>query len=67
MTRPHEPFADAIRTARAIVELEGRALTDAGYGPAFDRAYDLLVLKIAQAIVDAEEAARESYRPRRDD
>ena len=63
MARPHEPFADAIRTARAIVETEGRAMADAARGPDFERAYDALVLRIAQAIQEAEESGRAAAAP----
>ena len=58
MTRAHEPFADAIRTARTIVEAQGRALAQAESDAAFDRAYDALVLRIAQAIEEAEADGR---------
>ena len=67
MTRPHEPFADAIRTARAIVEREGRALAEAKSDAAFDHAWDVLVQRIAEAIAEAEEAGRAAVAPYRDD
>ncbi|GJD50285.1 hypothetical protein OPKNFCMD_3024 [Methylobacterium crusticola] len=66
MPRPHEPHADAIRTARTIVAHEGARLAEAARGAAEqaieDARHDLIV-RIAQAIVDAEEAARAACAP----
>jgi hypothetical protein len=60
MPRPFEPFADALRTAREIVRERGGALAAAAGQSdhrAYDEACDALVVRIAQAIVDASEAA----------
>jgi hypothetical protein len=62
MPRPHEPHADAIRTAREIVDDEGSTFAAAarsGDQAAIDAARQDLVARIAQAIVDAEQAASE--------
>ena len=61
MPRPHEPFADALRTAREIAGTEADALVRAAAQPdgdAYAEARQALILRIAQAIIDAEETAR---------
>lgn len=60
MPRPLEPFADALRTARDIVRERAGAIAQAAVQAdpcAYDQACDALVVRIAQAIVDAGEAA----------
>jgi hypothetical protein len=60
MPRPFEPFADALRTAREIVRDRGGTLAEAAVQAdprAYDEACNALVVRIAQAIVDAGEAA----------
>jgi hypothetical protein len=60
MPRPFEPFADALRTARDIVRERGGAIAQAAVQAdpcAYDEACNALVVRIAQAIVDAGEAA----------
>ena len=60
MPRPFEPFADALRTAREIVRDRGGTLAEAAVRAdprAYDEACNALVVRIAQAIVDAGEAA----------
>ncbi|MEG9529452.1 MAG: hypothetical protein MIL41_27385 [Hyphomicrobiales bacterium] len=60
MPRPFEPYADALRTARDIVRERGVAVAEAAVQAdprAYDEACNALVLQIAQAIVDAGEAA----------
>lgn len=65
MPRPHEPFADAIRLARAIVEVEGAALARVWDGNVandddrIDLAKEALVRRIAEAVADAELSGRE--------
>lgn len=65
MPRPHEPFADAIRLARDIVDREGRALAKAWDGATandderIDGAKEALVRRIAEAIADAEQSGRD--------
>ncbi|ACL55121.1 hypothetical protein [Methylobacterium nodulans] len=62
MPRPYEPHADAIRTAHAIVDDLGHKLAFAARGadPAeIENARHDLVVRIAQAITDAEQAAIE--------
>lgn len=64
MPRPHEPFADALRVARAIVEQEGRALARVWDGDVandddrIDRAKEALARRIAEAIADGEATGR---------
>ncbi|MCJ2137191.1 hypothetical protein MKK69_24635 [Methylobacterium sp. J-026] len=60
MPRPFEPFADALRTAREIVRDRVGAVAEAAVQAdprAYDAACDALVVRIAQAIVDAGEEA----------
>ncbi|MEE7447186.1 hypothetical protein MRF4_04805 [Methylobacterium radiotolerans] len=59
MPRPFEPFADALRTARDIVREQAGAIVEAAVRAdphAYDEACNVLVVRIAQAIVDAGEA-----------
>jgi hypothetical protein len=68
MPRPFEPFADALRTARDIVRERGGAVAQAAVqadSRAYDEACNALVVRIAQAIVDAGEAAT-THRQSRD-
>jgi hypothetical protein len=65
MPRPHEPFADALRTAREIVRERVGAVAKAAMQAdphAYDEACDALAVRIAQALVDAHEAATVRYR-----
>lgn len=60
MTRPREPLADALRTARDIVQDEGSALAFAARGAdetAIEEAGARLAHRIAEAIVEAERHA----------
>ncbi|AIQ88772.1 MULTISPECIES: hypothetical protein [Methylobacterium] len=60
MPRPFEPFADALRTARDIVRERAGAVAQAAVQAdphAYDEACNALAVRIAQAIVDAGEAA----------
>ncbi|GJE03323.1 hypothetical protein [Methylobacterium isbiliense] len=62
MARPHDPHADALRAARRIVEDAGMRLVQAAHHndpTAIADACHNLVVSIAQAIVDAEQAAAE--------
>ncbi|MBY0295902.1 MAG: hypothetical protein K2X71_07685 [Methylobacterium sp.] len=54
MPRPREPFADAIRIARAIVALEGAALARARDPAAVEAAAQALACRIAEALLAAE-------------
>jgi hypothetical protein len=68
MPRPFEPFADALRTAREIVRETGGGLAEAAVQAdprAYDEACNALVVRIAQAIVDAGEAG-ETHRSGRE-
>ncbi len=59
MPRPFEPYADALRTAREIVREQAGAIVEAAVGAdsqAYDEACNVLVVRIAQALVDAREA-----------
>ncbi|KAA0124013.1 hypothetical protein CIW48_10725 [Methylobacterium sp. P1-11] len=59
MPRPFEPYADALRTAREIVREQAGAIVEAAVradSQAYDEACNVLVVRIAQAIVDAGEA-----------
>ncbi|ACB22817.1 hypothetical protein ABID82_000526 [Methylobacterium sp. PvP062] len=61
MPRPFEPYADALRTAREIVRERAGAVVEAAVradSQAFDEACNVLVVRIAEAIVDAGEAGR---------
>jgi hypothetical protein len=65
MPRPFEPYADALRTAREIVRAQAGTLVEAAVqanSHAYDEACNTLVVRIAQAIVDAGEAAAGSRR-----
>ncbi|MFE1599784.1 hypothetical protein [Methylobacterium sp. ID0610] len=69
MPRPHEPHADAIRTARRIVEEAGTRLVQTvrdGDAQAVSDACHDLVVRIAQAIVDAERTTADQDRGRRE-
>jgi len=60
MPRPFEPYADALRTAREIVREQAGTLVEAAVqknSQAYDEACNVLVVRIAQAIVDAGEVA----------
>ncbi|MCJ2049038.1 MULTISPECIES: hypothetical protein [unclassified Methylobacterium] len=60
MPRPFEPYADALRTAREIVREQAGAVAEAAVqanAHAYDEACNGLVVRIAQAIVDAGEVA----------
>lgn len=60
MPRPFEPYADALRTAREIVREQAGAVVEAAVqanAHAYDEACNVLVVRIAQAIVDAGEVA----------
>ncbi|MGH1572876.1 hypothetical protein ACRAWG_22110 [Methylobacterium sp. P31] len=68
MPRPHEPFADALRTARVIVRERVGDVVEAAVKAdslAYEEACNALVVRIAQALVDEGEAAA-GHRPRRD-
>ncbi|KQS81854.1 MULTISPECIES: hypothetical protein [Methylobacterium] len=59
MPRPFEPYADALRTAREIVREQAGTVVEAAVradSHAYDEACHVLVVRIAQAIVDAGEA-----------
>ncbi|WP_457106071.1 hypothetical protein [Methylobacterium sp. P5_C11] len=59
MPRPFEPYADALRTAREIVREQAGAIVEAAVraeSQAYDEACNVLVVRIAQALVDAREA-----------
>lgn len=65
MPRPHEPHADAIRTARRILDEAGGRLVQAireAQPEAIADACQDLVIRIAQAIVDADRAATAAAR-----
>lgn len=60
MPRPFEPYADALRTAREIVREQAGAIVESAVqanAQAYDEACNGLVVRIAQAIVDAGEVA----------
>ena len=61
MPRPYEPYADALRIAREIARERVGDVAEAAVQAnprAYDEACNALVVRIAQAIVDAAEAAR---------
>ena len=69
MARPHDPHADALRIARQIVDDAGMSLVQAAHHnepKAIADACHNLVVRIAQAIVDAEHGAAEQGRERED-
>ncbi|GJE00416.1 hypothetical protein [Methylobacterium isbiliense] len=60
MPRARQPFADAIRVARAIVALEGAALARAARArdpAAVEAAAQALACRIADALLEAEREA----------
>ena len=60
MPRPFEPYADALRTAREIVREQVGTIVESAVqknSQAYDEACNVLVVRIAQAIVDAGEVA----------
>ncbi|MCJ2090153.1 hypothetical protein MKK88_29835 [Methylobacterium sp. E-005] len=60
MPRPFEPYADALRTAREIVREQVGTIVESAVqanAQAYDEACNVLVVRIAQAIVDAGESA----------
>ena len=67
MARPHDPHADALRAARQIVDDAGMRLVQAAHRnepQAIADACHNLVVRIAQAIVDAERGAAEQGQER---
>jgi hypothetical protein len=69
MARPHDPHADALRAARQIVDDAGTRLVQAAHlnePKAIADACHNLVVRIAQAIVDAEHSAAEQGRKSQD-
>jgi hypothetical protein len=61
MPRPHEPYADALRVARQITRDHVGDIAEAAVKAdpqAYDEACNALVVRIAQAVIDAAEAAR---------
>ena len=69
MPRPNEPFADALRTARELVRERVGDIAEAAVQAdpcRYDEACNVLVVRIAQAIVDAVETGT-AHHPARGD